>query len=91
LLRNNIFAALLAPMSAARSRIPAGFHACLWRGHRPGPEIFELLAVGGQERSEHSLPERHAAERRSFVWGGRWYHYDTMHFEYRPELVHSSD
>jgi hypothetical protein len=21
-----------------------------------------------------------------FVWGGRWYHYDTMHFEYRPEL-----
>jgi hypothetical protein len=20
------------------------------------------------------------------VWGGRWYHYDTMHFEYRPEL-----
>lgn len=26
-------------------------------------------------------------ERHGFVWGGRWYHYDTMHFEYRPELV----
>lgn len=25
-------------------------------------------------------------ERHGFVWGGRWYHYDTMHFEYRPEL-----
>lgn len=25
-------------------------------------------------------------ERYGFVWGGRWYHYDTMHFEYRPEL-----
>lgn len=21
-----------------------------------------------------------------FIWGGRWYHYDTMHFEYRPEM-----
>jgi len=25
-------------------------------------------------------------EKHSFIWGGRWYHYDTMHFEYRPEL-----
>ncbi|MDP3291618.1 MAG: M15 family metallopeptidase, partial [Sulfuricurvum sp.] len=25
-----------------------------------------------------------------FIWGGRWYHYDTMHFEYRPELLASS-
>ncbi|MGL1934938.1 MAG: M15 family metallopeptidase [Fibrobacterales bacterium] len=22
-----------------------------------------------------------------FIWGGRWYHYDSMHFEYRPELL----
>ena len=26
-------------------------------------------------------------ERHGFIWGGRWYHYDTMHFEYRPELL----
>ena len=26
-------------------------------------------------------------ERRGFIWGGKWSHYDTMHFEYRPELV----
>ena len=25
-------------------------------------------------------------EKFGFVWGGRWYHYDTMHFEYRPEI-----
>lgn len=25
-------------------------------------------------------------ERHGFIWGGRWYHFDTMHFEYRPEL-----
>lgn len=22
-----------------------------------------------------------------FIWGGRWEHFDTMHFEYRPELL----
>ena len=30
-------------------------------------------------------------EKYGFVWGGRWYHYDTMHFEYRPELFESID
>jgi hypothetical protein len=26
-------------------------------------------------------------EKHGFIWGGKWYHYDTMHFEYRPEIV----
>lgn len=26
-------------------------------------------------------------ERHGFIWGGRWKHYDTMHFEFRPELL----
>jgi len=26
-------------------------------------------------------------ERYGFIWGGKWSHYDTMHFEYRPELL----
>jgi hypothetical protein len=26
-------------------------------------------------------------ERHGFIWGGNWYHYDTMHFEYRPEFL----
>ena len=26
-------------------------------------------------------------ERHGFIWGGKWYHYDTMHFSYRPELI----
>jgi hypothetical protein len=29
-------------------------------------------------------------EKHGFIWGGKWYHYDTMHFSYRPEmLIHS--
>ncbi len=26
-------------------------------------------------------------EKNGFIWGGKWYHYDSMHFEYRPELL----
>ncbi len=26
-------------------------------------------------------------EKHGFIWGGAWYHYDTMHFEYRPEIL----
>lgn len=26
-------------------------------------------------------------EKHGFVWGGAWYHFDTMHFEYRPEII----
>jgi hypothetical protein len=26
-------------------------------------------------------------ERHGFVWGGKWPHFDTIHFEYRPEIV----
>ena len=28
-----------------------------------------------------------AFEAEGFIWAGRWHHYDTMHFEYRPELL----
>lgn len=29
--------------------------------------------------------------RHGFIWGGAWYHFDTMHFEFRPEILHYSD
>jgi hypothetical protein len=28
-----------------------------------------------------------AFERHGFVWGGKWAHFDQIHFEYRPEIV----
>ena len=35
------------------------------------------------------MPEQIVAifEKHGFIWGGKWYHFDTMHFEYRPELL----
>jgi hypothetical protein len=26
-------------------------------------------------------------ERNNFVWGGKWGHFDILHFEYRPEII----
>ncbi len=26
-------------------------------------------------------------EKNGFIWGGKWHHFDLLHFEYRPELL----
>jgi hypothetical protein len=43
----------------------------------------------GPLRWRNRIPQEivDAFEAEGFIWGGRWWHYDTMHFEYRPELV----
>ncbi len=38
-----------------------------------------------KNRMPHAIVD--VFERHGFIWGGKWYHYDTMHFEYRPELL----
>jgi hypothetical protein len=50
-----------------------------WAGGGPDP---------GEYRNRIPLEIVLAFEAEDFIWGGRWYHYDTMHFEYRPELRH---
>ncbi len=44
---------------------------------------------GERARYRNRLPAEIVAafERHGFIWGGRWRHFDTMHFEYRPELI----
>jgi hypothetical protein len=52
-----------------------------WRwGKNLGP--MELLAL----QTAYPWEIVAAFEEQGFIWGGKWYHYDTMHFEYRPEL-----
>ena len=45
--------------------------------------------VGGLAPYSNHVPAAVVAifERHGFIWGGRWSHFDTMHFEYRPELL----
>lgn len=38
-------------------------------------------------RNRYPLDIVEIFERHGFIWGGRWYRFDTMHFEYRPELI----
>lgn len=56
-------------------------HTTYWQWVKPGPD--------GTYRWSNAIPREIVAifEKHGFIWGGRWYHFDTMHFEYRPELL----
>jgi hypothetical protein len=55
-------------------------HTDYWHWNKPG--------AGGRYPYRNRIPPEIVAifEKHGFIWGGKWYHYDTMHFEYRPEL-----
>ena len=56
-------------------------HADYWRWSKPGPD--------GEPVWRNRIPFEIVKifEAHGFIWGGKWHHYDTMHFEYRPELL----
>jgi hypothetical protein len=56
------------------------------------PKLTTYWRWSRTPRWENKVPQTivDAFEAEGFIWGGRWYHYDTMHFEYRPELVDQS-
>ena len=45
----------------------------------------ENASIAYRNKYPHAIVE--IFEKYGFIWGGRWYHYDTMHFEYRPEIL----
>jgi hypothetical protein len=51
--------------------------------------LWHRAAGGGLPDYVNRIPPEIVAvfERHGFIWGGRWSHFDTMHFEYRPELL----
>ena len=50
----------------------------LWSGGKNG-------SVAWKNRLPAAIVE--IFEAHGFIWGGKWYHYDTFHFEYRPEII----
>lgn len=56
-------------------------HGDFWR--------WAPLGADGLPRFRNRVPLEvvDALERQGFIWGGAWSHFDTMHFEYRPELL----
>jgi len=59
----------------------AAAHSHYWLRAKPG--------AGGHIVYKNEIPWEivRIFEAHGFIWGGKWYHYDTMHFEYRPELI----
>lgn len=42
----------------------------------------------GEERLKAYPPQIvEAFEKNNFIWGGKWGHFDIMHYEYRPEII----
>ena len=60
-----------------------GNYKTYWLWSNPGAS--ETSKIGYQNKIPHEIVE--VFEKHGFIWGGRWYHYDTMHFEYRPEIL----
>ena len=54
-----------------------------------GPSHYWQWTRGRTVRWQNQIPLEIVLifEKHGFIWGGRWHHYDTMHFEYRPELL----
>ncbi len=49
------------------------------------PKAGETTKIGYANRFPHRIAE--IFRKHGFIWGGAWYHFDTMHFEYRPEIL----
>jgi hypothetical protein len=56
-------------------------HGAYWRGRKAGGS--EVVAM----RNNYPQEIVELFEKHGFIWGGKWSHFDLMHFEYRPELL----
>jgi hypothetical protein len=56
-------------------------HGSYWRSRKiTGTQVEGL-------RNRYPLEIVELFEKHGFIWGGKWSHFDLMHFEYRPELL----
>jgi hypothetical protein len=55
---------------------------------RLGP-YWRWAGLSERARASHRIPQEliDVFERNGFIWGGKWFHVDSPHFEYRPELI----
>ncbi|MDR3343896.1 MAG: M15 family metallopeptidase [Treponema sp.] len=82
--------------SESRSFHAYGVAVDLQAAPQPGMETYwqwtaakgiDWHSVPADKRLNPPIPVIRAFEEQGFAWGGKWYLYDTMHFEYRPEIL----
>lgn len=92
---------LMPPAGTYNCRVIAGTDRVSAHGHGIAIDIAIKRAhywrwsggqgagAGGAAAFRNEIPAEivSAFEAEGFIWGGRWSHFDTMHFEYRPELA----
>jgi len=61
-----------------------GKHA-YWRWAMEQTEEWYALPYGSRWMVPSAVVR--AFEEQGFIWGGKWFFFDTMHFEYRPEML----
>jgi len=45
---------------------------------------------GGKRLKAYPAEIVQVFEKHGFIWGGKWGHFDILHFEYRPELIYKA-
>jgi hypothetical protein len=82
--------------SANRSYHSYGIAVDLLMRAQPGMETYwqwteakgiDWRSVPAENRQSPPAAAIRIFEDQGFIWGGRWSRYDTMHFEYHPELL----
>lgn len=61
-------------------------HSDYWLWKNSGAN--ETAKIKYANRIPHQIVD--IFRKHGFIWGGSWYHFDTMHFEYRPEILEYS-
>ena len=62
-------------------------HSEYWKWDHRDTWVQDSVEMNLQWRNSVPMEIAEIFERHGFIWGGKWYHYDTMHFEYRPEML----
>jgi hypothetical protein len=82
--------------SGSRSFHSYGIAVDLLMKTQPGMETYwqwtaakgiDWRSVPAEKRQNPPVAVIRVFEEQGFIWGGRWPRYDTMHFEYHPELL----
>lgn len=59
-------------------------HSDYWLWKNKGANEYSRIKYAN--KIPHQIVE--IFQKHGFIWGGSWYHYDTMHFEFRPEILY---